>query len=200
VRPMRVFDQWRRNRGQVGFVDQGSAAQNTEQSIHQPSRTRPRHHGTAASTDPGVALNRGPRVRLWSELGRHRFDPLRRPMCGGMRRKGQHSPFFGPPIFSALRSATCAPIPRRHQPPHCRTPDPACSIHWAGQHRLEKAADALKVSWGLFSLRNQPTKTSGSRWGPKLGQVLGTFSFPLRARALGCSAPARRSMVYSLRN
>ena len=181
MRPMRVFDQWRRNRGQVGFVDQGSAAQNTEQSIHQPSRTRPRHHGTAASTDPGVALNRGPRVRLWSELGRHRFDPLRRPMCGGTRRKGQHSPFFGPPIFSALRSATCAPIPRRHQPPHCRTPDPACgSIHRAGQHRLEKAADALKVSWGhKISQPRHLEAAGGQSW------VKFRARFPFR------SAPAR---------
>jgi len=35
---------------------------------------------------------------------------------------------------------------------------------------------------GVFSpLQNQPTKTSGGRYGPKLGQVSGTFSFPLRA-------------------
>jgi len=39
------------------------------------------------------------------------------------------------------------------------------TVYRAGQRRLEKAAGALKVSWGVFSLRNQPTKTSGSRCG-----------------------------------
>ena len=70
-------------------------------------------------------------------------------MCGGMRCKERHSPFFGPPIFSALRSASRAPIPPAASAvtlQHSRSS--VCSIHRAGQRRLEKAADALKVSWG----------------------------------------------------
>ena len=68
------------------------------------------------------------------------YDPLRRPMCGGMRRKGQHSRSFGVPIFSALRSATCAPIP----PPAISRLIAVLPIQrvLAG---LEKAAGALKV-------------------------------------------------------
>ena len=129
-----------------------SARQAVLQSYPSAQPPSPRHHGTAASTDPGVALNRGPRVRLsrFRELGRHRFDPLRRPMCGGMRCKGRHSPFFSPPIFSALRSASRAAIPPAASAvtlQHSRSS--VCSIHRAGQRRLEKAADALKVSWGL---------------------------------------------------
>jgi len=128
-----------------------SARQAVLQSYPSAQPPSPRHHGTAASTDPGVALNRGPRVRLsrFRELGRHRFDPLRRPMCGGMRCKGRHSPFFSPPIFSALRSASRAAIPPAASAvtlQHSRSS--VCSIHRAGQRRLEKAADALKVSWG----------------------------------------------------
>ena len=71
---------------------------------------------------------------------------------------------FGPPIFSALRSASRAPIPPAASAAtleHSRSS--VCSIHRAGQSCLEKAADALKGSRGLSSLRNQPTKPSGSR-------------------------------------
>jgi hypothetical protein len=110
ARRMRVFDQWRRNRGQVGFRRSGQRGAKYRVKYPSAQPPSPCHHGTASSTDPGVALNRGPRVRLsrFREPGRHRFDPLRRPMCGGMRYKGRHSPFFG---FSALRSASRAPIP-----------------------------------------------------------------------------------------
>ena len=58
--------------------------------------------------------------------------------------------FFSPPIFSALRSASRAAIPPTASAvtlQHSRSS--VCSIHRAGQRRLEKAADALKVSWGL---------------------------------------------------
>ena len=73
-------------------------------------------------------------------------------MCGGMRCKGRHSPFFSPPIFSALRSASRAPIP----PAASAVTLQHSSIQRvlnprAGQRRLEsKAADALKISWGSF--------------------------------------------------
>ena len=61
---------------------------------------------------------------------------------------GRHSPFFGLPIFSALRSASRAPIPPAASAvtlQHSRS-SVRCSIRRAGQRRLEKAADALKVS------------------------------------------------------
>jgi hypothetical protein len=79
---------------------------------------------------------------------------------------GRHSPFFGPPIFSALRSASRAPIPPAASAvtlQHSRS-SVRCSIRRAGQRRLEKAADALKVS---------------RQAGPSFGQV------PFRKEAAG---------------
>jgi len=89
---------------------------------------------------------------------------------------------FGPPL--ALRSATCAPIP----PPASAASlqysrSSVCSIHRAVQSRPEKAADALKVLRWSSLLRNQPTKTSGGRCRPKLGQSFGhVFLSALRPR------------------
>ncbi len=123
--------------------------------IHQPSRAVPAIMVRLLRPIRGLPLNRGPRVRLsrFRELGRHRFDPLRRPMCGGMRCKvcggmrckGRHSPFFSPPIFSALRSASRAPIP----PAASAVTLQHSSIQRvlnprAGQRRLEKARPLMR--------------------------------------------------------
>jgi hypothetical protein len=83
---------------------------------------------------------------------------------------------FGPPIFSALRSASRAPIsPAASAATLKHSRSSVCSIHRAGQSRLEKAADALKVSWGL----PLPAESADQDiWKPlrgKLAQVSGKF-------------------------
>jgi hypothetical protein len=82
---------------------------------------------------------------------------------------------FGPPIFSALRSASRAPIPPAASAAtleHSRSS--VCSIHRAGQSCLEKAADTLKVSSG-----SRPAESADKDiWKPlrdKLAQVSGKF-------------------------
>ena len=107
-------DQWRHDRGQVGFRRSGRRGAKYRVKYPSAQPPRPRHHGAAASTDPGVALNRGPGVRLWRfrELGRS--PPVRSIAPADVwRDEAQRTAFsvFGAPIFSALRSATCAPIP-----------------------------------------------------------------------------------------
>ena len=46
---------------------------------------------------------------------------------------GRHSPFFGLPIFSALRSASRAPIPPAASAVTYSTLDPACDAQSAGR-------------------------------------------------------------------
>jgi len=70
------------------------------------------------------------------------------------------------------------------------------SIHRAGQRRLEKAADALKVSGGLLSLRNQPTETSGSRCGASWRLTLNAPPYNLRPRYNVCPADTIDAIVF----
>ncbi len=77
--------------------------------------------------------------------------------------------------FLRLRSATFAPIP----PPASAASlqysrSSVCSIHPAGQRRLEKAADALKVSWGLPPCgisRPRHLEAAAGQAGPSFGHV-----------------------------
>ena len=126
---MRVFDQWRRNRGQVGFRRSGRrGAKYRVKPSAQPHQAPPSWCGCFDRS--GVALNRAPRVRLWRfrELGRHR---LRSIAPADVRRdEAQRT------AFSVFRGAHLLRLTQRNlrsnsaagnQPPHCSTPDPACA-------------------------------------------------------------------------
>jgi len=99
------------------------------------------------------------------------------------RCKGRHSPFSGRPSPYAAQPAL--QFRRRHQPPHCSTPDPACAQS-TGRCRvaLRRPLMRWKYCGGLLFCGISRPRHLEAAVGQSWVKVSGTFSFPPCARAI----------------